>query len=229
MRILERIALGVIAIIVLAVVVLYAGSEWKMRRGHDVALAPIAVPRDAASIAEGARLAKITGCRDCHGANGGGGRAGLKDPMVGTIARAGPCAMSPRATAMPNCSARSATAYGATAVHCSSCRPMPTPIWLTTIPARIIAWIRTLKPLPGDSRRDDESTDRSARALVAGRQDAARASILPTVSVADAAGRYRQVFRQCLLCRAATKLHEPGQSHDGKQTVPALAPDCRGL
>ena len=35
-------------------------------------LADVAIPHDPTSLAEGARLARIAGCRDCHGPNGGG-------------------------------------------------------------------------------------------------------------------------------------------------------------
>lgn len=68
----KRIALAIVAVVILAVVVVYGGSEWKLRAKHDVALTPIAVPTDAASIEEGGRLAKLFGCRGCHGANSEG-------------------------------------------------------------------------------------------------------------------------------------------------------------
>ena len=48
------------------------GSEWKLRRTHDVPLNPIRI--ESPNLAEGERLAKIAGCwSGCHGAIGQGG------------------------------------------------------------------------------------------------------------------------------------------------------------
>ncbi|MEZ0243457.1 MAG: cytochrome c [Sphingomonas sp.] len=68
----KRIALAVVGIVVLGLAVVYGASEWMIRAKHDVALTPIAIPTDAASIEEGGRLAKIYGCRGCHGPNSEG-------------------------------------------------------------------------------------------------------------------------------------------------------------
>jgi mono/diheme cytochrome c family protein len=66
------IALGVLAIA--AVATIYAGSEWLIRRSHDVPLRPFAIPTGEAAIAEGRRLATIRGCNDgCHGKGVAGG------------------------------------------------------------------------------------------------------------------------------------------------------------
>jgi mono/diheme cytochrome c family protein len=66
------IALGALAFA--AIVTLYAGSEWLIRRSHDVAPRPIAVPAGDAAVAEGMRLATIRGCNDgCHGKGVSGG------------------------------------------------------------------------------------------------------------------------------------------------------------
>lgn len=72
MALVKRILLAAVGVVLLAVVILYAGSEWVIRTKHDVALTPIAIPADAASIEEGGRLAKIYGCRGCHGPNSEG-------------------------------------------------------------------------------------------------------------------------------------------------------------
>jgi len=218
-RIVKRIALGLIAIVVLAVIVLYAGSEWKMRRGYDVALTPIKVPHDAASVAEGARLAKITGCRDCHGANGGGGVL-LKDPMVGTIA----------APAFAGVAARYSDAELLRAIRHgvrrdgSSLFVMPTDAHTYLADddaARIIAWIRSLKPLSGDSRE-------TMRLGPIGRALVLTGKVPPSVHLPDVSARMRPAdvgrYFVDVSCAACHKLHEQSQSHDGKQTVPALAP-----
>jgi cytochrome c553 len=63
--------IGMLALAVLIGLVLsliYLASEPQLRRTYEVALRPIVVPTDAASIAEGRRLATIRGCNDsCHG------------------------------------------------------------------------------------------------------------------------------------------------------------------
>lgn len=67
---------ALLSIAAVAGVVLYVVSERFIHRTYDVALEPsIDVPTDAASIAEGERLARIRGCNGgCHGKDGVGGR-----------------------------------------------------------------------------------------------------------------------------------------------------------
>jgi cytochrome c553 len=72
MKLVKRIAIAVAGILLLGLVILYGGSEWVIRTSHAVPLAQIAVPKDAASIQEGGRLAKLFGCRSCHGLNAEG-------------------------------------------------------------------------------------------------------------------------------------------------------------
>lgn len=219
MRIVKRIVLGLAAIVVLAVMVLYAGSEWKMRRGYDVALTPIAVPHDAASIAEGARLAKITGCRDCHGANGGG-TVMLKDPMIGTIA---PPPFSRVAARYSDAELLRAIRHGVRRDG-SALLIMPTDAHTYLADddaARIIAWIRSLKPQPTDSREKMSLGPLGRGLVLAGK---VRPSVqLPDVSVRTRPADTGKYFVD-ISCAACHKLHEPSPSHDGKQIVPALAP-----
>jgi ABC-type uncharacterized transport system YnjBCD permease subunit len=60
--------LAIAVLIGLALSITYLASEPQLRRTYEVALRPIVVPTDAASIAEGRRLATIRGCNDgCHG------------------------------------------------------------------------------------------------------------------------------------------------------------------
>lgn len=73
-RFLARASAAVAVLAVLAVLVLFGASEYLLRRTYDVPLTPIAVPADAASIAEGRRLATLRGCNDgCHGKGVSGG------------------------------------------------------------------------------------------------------------------------------------------------------------
>lgn len=74
LRNLARVAAGVLILGLLAVAAIYVASEGLIRRTYDVALAPVVVPTDAASVAEGRRLATIRGCNDgCHGKGVSGG------------------------------------------------------------------------------------------------------------------------------------------------------------
>jgi len=76
---------AVIVLIGLAFSFVYLNSESILRRRYDVALQPIAVPTDAASIAEGRRLATIRGCNDgCHGKGVSGGEF-LDEPFVARL------------------------------------------------------------------------------------------------------------------------------------------------
>ena len=67
-------ALTVVVLAGLALAMIYLASEPMLRRTYDVALRPIAVPTDPASIEEGRRLATVRGCFDgCHGKGVSGG------------------------------------------------------------------------------------------------------------------------------------------------------------
>jgi cytochrome c553 len=60
---------GILGLVLVAAICVYVLSEREIRRQYtDVPLTNIAVPRDAASIAKGKRLATIYGCfNSCHG------------------------------------------------------------------------------------------------------------------------------------------------------------------
>lgn len=74
LRILARIALGAFILALVAVAAIYIASEGLIRRTYDVAPVSVVVPTDAASVAEGRRLATIRGCNDgCHGTGVSGG------------------------------------------------------------------------------------------------------------------------------------------------------------
>ncbi|MDL1948678.1 cytochrome c [Acidobacteria bacterium ACD] len=79
-----------ILLVVLVVIGLLAGAglffttNSDINKTYDVAVAPITLPTDAASIEEGARIATIRGCNGCHTPDFGGGTF-LNDPMLGVI------------------------------------------------------------------------------------------------------------------------------------------------
>jgi mono/diheme cytochrome c family protein len=63
---------GLAGIVVIILVVSYFVSEGKLSKTYDTSVPPISVVADSASIAHGAHLTTIYGCRNCHSGNLGG-------------------------------------------------------------------------------------------------------------------------------------------------------------
>lgn len=80
-------AVGLVALLAVAYGVVYFLSERRIDKTYDVAVQPLTLPADEASLAEGRRLLTIRGCNDCHAADFGG-KTFIDDPMLGTIAAA---------------------------------------------------------------------------------------------------------------------------------------------
>ena len=148
MRGLARLGVGLAALAVLGMGGLYGASEWVLRRSHAVPLSPIAVPHDAASLAEGSRLATLTGCKSCHG----DGKGAVWTPVDW---REGQVAPPPIARS----AARYSDAELARLIRQGVTKEGRTlfvmPAWSMTYLAdddvgRIIAWVRSLKPAPDD-------------------------------------------------------------------------------
>ena len=77
--------LGVALVAALGVgVVAYRRAMEKVEHRWDVQPAPVAIPTDEASIAEGGRLFGARGCRKCHGENASGALI-LDVAMLGTV------------------------------------------------------------------------------------------------------------------------------------------------
>jgi mono/diheme cytochrome c family protein len=74
--------LGATALIALAI--LYAGSQRLVDRVYDVPLSAFAVTNDPALVAEGERLARIRGCVGCHGP-ALEGRVFIDEPLLARI------------------------------------------------------------------------------------------------------------------------------------------------
>lgn len=69
---LRRVALGVAALVVLALLVAAVGltvGSRKLARTYAVTPAALTIPSDSASVAHGAYLVQTNGCQDCHGDN----------------------------------------------------------------------------------------------------------------------------------------------------------------
>ena len=79
-----RIAIGAVALVLIVAAVAYGLSEVRMGRTYAVADHSITPRTDSASLALGARLAKVRGCADCHGANLGGSVM-AEDPALGRL------------------------------------------------------------------------------------------------------------------------------------------------
>lgn len=79
---------GLALVVVLAAVVVGWLGGRPLSRTWDVAVEPVPVPTDGASIAEGARLARIEGCRACHDDGLTGGFAFADDLLLGRVVAA---------------------------------------------------------------------------------------------------------------------------------------------
>ena len=85
-RRLKRSALGVVAVIALGSVAVYALSEREAGADYSaVAGHPLILPAEASEIAEGGRLLEIFHCTDCHGDDLGGGTM-VDELLIGRLA-----------------------------------------------------------------------------------------------------------------------------------------------
>jgi hypothetical protein len=77
---------GLLGVIVLIALVGYFVSNRRLNKRYDIAVEPITIPNDAASVEEGRRLSVIRGCgaSDCHASDFSGGVL-LDDPMIGHV------------------------------------------------------------------------------------------------------------------------------------------------
>jgi len=219
MRILRRIAIGLVGIVALAMAVLYGGSEWAMARNHDVPLASLSIPHDAASIAEGGRLARITGCRGCHGADGGG-LVLVDDPMLGRLV---PPALARVAATESDAELDRTIRHGVDRDgHTLFVMPTRAHRYLADEDrARIIAWIRSLKPRPGDVVATTRLGPVGRGLILSGML---QPSVQPeTVSPATRPTDVGRYFVS-VSCAGCHDLHAPRPTEDGKQVAPALAP-----
>ena len=217
-RWIKRIALVLVALVVLLVAGLYGGSELVIRKSRAVPLEKLTVPGDAASIAEGGRLAKIEGCRHCHGREGQGGIL-AQDPMLGRIAAPG----------FADIGARYSNDELARAIR-HGVRKDGTTLWIMPSQAhnhiadddlaRIIAWIRTVKPAVADSTAQTSWGPVGRLLVLSG-------TMPPSAVPGNAAEKARpaevgRYFTEavCMGCHAMDKALP---AHDGKGMAPALA------
>lgn len=79
--------LALVGIVALVALGGYIVSERRIAKTYAIADESLALPTDAAGLAEGQRLVSIRGCTDCHAADLGGDIL-IDDPMLGTFATA---------------------------------------------------------------------------------------------------------------------------------------------
>jgi mono/diheme cytochrome c family protein len=76
---------GGVALILVATAAVYGFSEARYRKQYDVALQPIVIPTDSASLARGSHLVRsFGGCIECHGENLAG-KVVVDDPALGRL------------------------------------------------------------------------------------------------------------------------------------------------
>lgn len=150
MRWIKRGLAAVAGLIVLALAVVYGGSEWVIRKSYAVPLPQIAADRTPAGVAEGTRLAAAFGCSNCHGAQGQG-KVIADIPFVVHIA---PPALAPIAAAYSDAELARLIRHGVKR-NGTGTYVMPVEGHNAIADedlARIIGWIRTLKPSAADSK-----------------------------------------------------------------------------
>jgi cytochrome c553 len=218
MRWVKRIGLGLVALVVVALAIVYGGSEWTLRRGHSVALPQIAADRTPAGLAAGARFAAVMGCRGCHGPNGNGR---LLVDVPGVIHAAAP-ALAPRVATYSDAELARLIRHGI--------KRDGTALYVMPIDghariadddlARIIAWLRTLKPSPAD-RPDGLSFGPVGRLAVL------TGGIKPQYKVGTEAPAHRPTDTGQYLvdsaCGSCHALRQQREAHDDGRPVPALA------
>lgn len=79
-----RLLLAVIALTVLGAAAIWFLSERRIHRNYAVDVESITIPADAAAIERGAHIARIRGCRECHGDDLGGATV-VEDAKAGMI------------------------------------------------------------------------------------------------------------------------------------------------
>lgn len=217
MRWIVRGLITLVAVLLLALAVVYGGSEWMMRKSHAAPLPRIIADHSSAGIAEGGRLASALGCRGCHGPNGNGV---LLAEIPGVIHAATP-ALAPAV-------AHYTDAELARLIHHGVKRD-GRGVYLMPIDghariadedvARILGWLRTLKPSPAD-RTDGLSFGPIGRfAILTGGipQEVIERPLAPARRPADS-GRYIADT----VCAGCHSLAEARKAHDDGRRVPSL-------
>jgi cytochrome c553 len=217
MRWIVRGLLGLVALACLALAVIYGGSEWAIRKSHAVPLPNIVADRSPAGVAEGGRIASAMGCRGCHGPNGNGV---LLADVPGVIHAATP--------ALARVAATYSDAELARLIH-HGVKRNGQGVYIMPIEghsriadedvARIIGWIRTLKPAAAD-RTDKLSFGPGARLgiLLGGLKQ----EVIETPRAAAKRPADTGAYIASTVCAGCHSLTEPREAHDDGRRVPPL-------
>ncbi len=164
LKILKWTGITLVGLIVVIAAVIYAISEYKLHQTYNVPLADLSVPTDSASIHEGARLTRVHLCESCHGENFRG-KEFINEPLLANIYAPNVIAALPQYT---NAELDRMVRQGvqrdgrgsfmvASGMFCNLAdRDM----------GKIIAYLRTLKPISG-SERPQNSYGPMGRTLLA--------------------------------------------------------------
>lgn len=217
MRWIVRGLLALVAVLLLAVVVVYAGSEWLMRKSYAAPVSQITADRTPAGIAEGGRLASTLGCRGCHGPNGNGV---LLADIPGVIHAATP-ALAPAVARYSDAELARLIRHGI--------KRDGRGVYIMPIDghariadddlARILGWLRTLKPSPAD-RTDTLSFGPMGRfAVLTGkiRPEVLERPMAAAKRPADSGG-----YIATTVCAGCHSLTEARPAHDDGRRVPPL-------
>ena len=83
-RILKWTAITVVSIVAVLLIVIYAGSEYRLRQKFEIAATPIQVPTDSAGLERGRHVFQTRGCEGCH-AEGLKGSVFFDQPMLARL------------------------------------------------------------------------------------------------------------------------------------------------
>jgi cytochrome c553 len=220
MRLLVKLAGGAAIVALLGCAIFWFLSGRVLHESYTMPLPPVALPNDAASIAEGARLATLVGCRSCHNE----GHGGAWEPVDWWYGRIAP-------PALPTMAARYSDAELARLIQHgvrrdgTSLFTMPTlsERWLADADvARIIAWMRTLKASPADSPLQTWYGPKARWQMLTGsfKPGAEVARVATPTRPADAGSYF--VHTLCAECHDMLQAR-PG----GEHPTPALVPVAR--
>ena len=71
-------------ILIIAILVLYALGQARLKRVYDVSVRQVPIPENIESLAEGKRIFQYRGCEACHGEDLGG-KVYLDNPALGQV------------------------------------------------------------------------------------------------------------------------------------------------
>jgi cytochrome c553 len=217
MRLLVKCAGGAVIALLLGCALFWSASRSVLDRRYAVPLHPIQAPRDAAAVAEGARLAILVGCASCHNQ----GHGGAWEPVDYWYGRIAP-------PALPAMAARYSDAELARLIQHGIRRdgtslftmPSWSERWLADADvARIIAWMRTIAPSPADSPLQSWYGPKARWQMLNGsfKPSAQVARVAVAERPADSGGYFTHA-----LCTECHDLHRARD--DGEHPAPALAP-----